>query len=363
VGSLSTRALNRALLERQLLLHRTRMPVLRALETLVGMQAQVPSNPYTSLWSRLDGFDPAQLSAAIEKRRAVRLTLLRATIHLVTARDALSMRAALQPALEQTFRTGTPFARKLDGVDLATLAETGRRLVSSEPRTLTDLRAALADRWPGYDVDSLAYAVHYLVPQVQLPPRGLWGGAGIARWMSLESWLGRPLDDDASPEPLIRRYLAAFGPSTVADASAWSGMRAMREILDRMRPTLRTFKDERGRELFDVPRAALPSGDVDAPPRFLPDYDNVLLAHADRTRVMSEEIKKQGVIGKPTLLVDGFVRGTWTLARERGKVTLSVSVFKKLTSVERVAVTQEGESLLAFLAADVEDRRVRISNA
>ena len=189
---LSRRALNRATLDRQLLLARQRRPVAATVEHLVGMQAQAPLQPYVGLWSRLDGFDPAELGALVSTRAAVRVPLMRATIHLVTAADALGLRPAMQPVLARTFASGSPYGRALAGLDLTEVLETARTQLDERPRSRAELRELLSARWPGYDANSLAQAVTYLEPVVQVPPRGVWGEALQAVWARLEMFLDRP---------------------------------------------------------------------------------------------------------------------------------------------------------------------------
>ena len=351
---LTRRQLNRALLARQLLLDRWRLSASEAIERLVGMQAQVPSSPYIGLWSRLHGFEPEELSSLIATRRAVRLTMMRGTIHLVTARDCLALRPVLAAHLGRALHVATPFGRNLAGMDLDELAEAGRAILDARPRTVADLGKALAERWPERDPASMGYAVQFLVPLVQVPPRGLWGGSGRPLLAPAESWLGAPLSPDTSADAMVLRYFAAFGPATIGDLRAWSGMRGVKEIVERLRPRLRTFRDERARELFDVPDGLLPDPGMPAPVRFLPDFDNVLLGHEDRSRVFTAAANLAGLIGQPAVLIDGFVAATWRLVRRKGEPSrLEIRALHPLTDVEQGEVVLEGTALLGLLAPGV----------
>ncbi len=358
---LSRLQLNRALLERQMLLRRWRLPASEAIERLVGMQAQVPSSPYIGLWSRLEDFDTDELSAMVRDRDVVRMTLMRATLHLVTARDCLALRPALGPSLTHALFVATPFGRNVEGMDLDELATVGRALLDEHPMTLAQLRSALAERWPDRDSSSMAYAVAFLVPLVQIPPRGMWGAKHRATLAPVESWLGQSLAVEAPPDEMVLRYLAAFGPSTVADVRAWSGLRGAKDVVERLRPQLRTFQDERGRELFDVPDGALPDPATPVPARFLPDFDNVLLGHEDRSRIFSDGINVSRVIGRPTVLLDGFVAATWRLVRTAGSATLEIRTLRALTDAEVTEVAAERAGLLALLAPEAGGPEVRFS--
>jgi Winged helix DNA-binding domain len=331
------------------------MPIPRAVERLVGLQAQEPPDPYVALWSRLDGLRPEDLAGLIANRRVVRMSLMRGTIHLVTARDCLAMWPVMRSFLERTFR-GQPWGRNLSDLDIEEVLEAGRGLVEAKPMTSAQIGPLLLERWPDRDRASLAAAVRYLLPMVQVPPRGIWGAGGRAAVTTAEHWLGRPLGKNTAPDRMILRYLAAFGPATVADMRTWSGLAGLREVIERLRPGLRTFRDEHGRELFDVPDAPLPDPDTPAPPRFLPTFDNIVLSHDDRSRIVSDQDRRRFAeaarwnVG--SLLVDGFVGGSWRITRGPGAATLEINPLKTLAKPEIGAVTEEGGRLLAFAAGD-----------
>jgi hypothetical protein len=352
---LSQRALNRALLERQHLLRRRRASASEEIEHLVGMQAQIPNSPYVGLWSRLDGFRPGELGDLISTRGAVRLGLMRNTVHLATARDCLRLRPLLQPLFERSFAS-SPFGRNLAGLDFDAVVGAGVALLDKEPLTLAKLGEQLQRRWPDRDAASLGYAIRYLVAAVQLPPRGVWGQTGLPKVATAEHWLGRPMAVKPSTETMVRRYLNAFGPATPADAAAWSGIGGMREVFERLRPRLRTFQDERGRALFDVPDGPLPDPDTPAPPRFLPEFDNLLLGHHDRTRVIA--VEHRYVISSGTCLVDGIAAGTWNIKRRRDRGDLSIQPFQALRRADRDALAAEGERLLDFVIGEEATRDI-----
>jgi len=360
---LSRRALNRATLERQMLLRRWQMPMLEAIERLVGLQAQTPHSWYHGLWTRLEDFQPERLAELLINRQVVRIALMRSTIHLVTSRDCLALRPLVQPVIERS--TKGSFGRHWVGLDAEALIAAGRALVEERPLTFSELGKLLAEQWPDRDAAALAQAIRAWVPLVQTPPRGVWGASGQAKHTTVEHWLGRPLASDPSLEEMILRYLAAFGPATVKDMQTWSGLTRLGEVTERLRPRLVAFRDERGAELFDLPDAPRPDPGTPAPPRFLYDYDNLLLSHADRTRVITGEYHQQGfTMDGPMpciVLVDGFTNGTWKIIRQRRTATLAIKPFTRLSKKDTAALTEEGDRLLAFAAADADTRNIQFT--
>ena len=352
-GVLTLRALNRALLARQLLLHRSPMSAEQAIEALVGLQAQSPNPPYIALWTRLEGFTADALGQLLLDRRVVRVALMRSTIHLVTAADCLMLRPLVQPVLDRELR-GSAHGRNLAGVDVDEVVTAGRALVDERPLTGTALGELLRARWPDRYARSLAYTVRNRIPLVHIPPRGIWGKAGQPVVTSAEAWLGRPLDDAPSIDTLILRYLGAFGPATVQDIQSWSGLARLREHVERLRSQLAVLRDENDTELFDLPDAPRPDPDTPSPPRFLGEFDNVLLSHADRRRIIPSDHRRRiatsnGMV-PGAVLVDGFLRGTWRVVRQRRQATLVVQPFERFRKTDQRALADEGARLLEFVA-------------
>jgi hypothetical protein len=364
---LDPRALGRATLARQLLLERSPQPVLDAVAHLVGLQAQVPLDPYHALWSRLRGFEPAALATPLEEHEVVRIVVMRGTIHLVTADDALTLRPLVQPVLDGELARHRDYAPALDGLDLRLVLRFARRLFAERgPQTGPQLRAAMHERFPDADPAALAYACRNHLAIVQVPPRGVWGKRAQPTVTTVEEWIGRPVAKRPSIDDVVLRYLGAFGPATPADASAWSRLTGMREVFERLRPRLRTFRDERNRELFDLEDAPRPDPSTPAPTRFLPEYDNVLLSHADRSRFAPDAEPPALAAGnRPvhgTVLVDGRVRATWALEHDREQQTAVLAVDHRgpLTKRQASSVQAEGRRLVRFLHPGTRDPDVRL---
>jgi hypothetical protein len=364
---LSQRALNRATLARQLLLERSDRSVLDTVTHLVGLQAQEPPNPYLALWSRLARFDPDELAGLLTAREVVRIVVMRGTIHLVTANDALVLRPLMQPVLDAEIARHRDYAPELRGVDLGPVLDVARTVLAEHPHNGRQLRAALAERFPDHDAAALAYACRCRLALVQVPPRGLWRRSAQVALTTAEAWLGAPLAADPSIDDVVLRYLAAFGPASPADFAAWSRLTGIGEIVDRLRPGLRTFRDETGRELVDLPDAPRPEPDTPAPTRFFPEYDNVFLSHADRSRFMSDE--QRGWLFNSAAPVhgavsqDGFLAGTWSIDRAEGSAVLVVRPVVKLAKRAVAAVEAEGRRMLRFVEPDAADREVRVAGS
>jgi hypothetical protein len=382
-GALTLRALNRATLDRQLLLRRDPRPAGAAVGHLAGLQAQAPLAPYVGLWTRLVGFRPEHLSTLLAERSVVRAHLMRNTVHLVTAPDFVAFRPLFQPRITRAL-SGS-FGRRLAGVDLAEIRDSAAALLTDRALTRPQLSSELAARWPDHDPAALAYAATHLLPLIQVPPRGLWGQTGPAAFTLAASWLASsapPQPDQPDParpaaapdqpgparpaaalpspdlaraaEQVVLRYLAAYGPASVADIQAWSGLSRLREVTERLGPRLRPLAGPDGAELLDLPDAPRPDPGVPAPPRFLPAYDNLLLSFADRRRVIPH--------GRPvplppghgattgTLLIDGHWQAGWKISAHPDRPVLDITLFTPIAARDEEAIAAEGARLIEFTA-------------
>ncbi|MFC7404823.1 winged helix DNA-binding domain-containing protein [Georgenia alba] len=346
---LSARALGRATLARQLLLGRDDRSVPDAVAHLLGLNAQEPDLPYLALWSRLERVTITDVTRAIEDGTLVRSTLMRSTQHVMTAEDFTLVRPALAGLLRRVQRN--TFGSRTRGIDLGELVRDARELLADGTvLTRPELGRRLAASRPGADPTALGWTVQYLLPVTHPAPSGTWRTRGATPFALPRGALpAEATADDVAT--LLRRYLAAFGPATVSDMRVWSGISGLREVVAGMRPDLRVLRDERGRELLDLPEAPLPDPDTPAPVRLLPAFDAFLLGHHDRTRVMSDDVRRQVCVGSgvaATVLVDGTVAATWDLVVGDGAATLTVSPFRRLSAAERDEVEAEAHRLLAF---------------
>jgi hypothetical protein len=349
VEVLGPRALNRALLARQLLLGRVEMALPTAIERVVGLQAQATAPPYYGLWSRIDGFDPHELGRLLVDRKLVRIKLMRGTVHMVGPADAAWLRPLVQVVIARGHNGA--FGRRMGSADPARVGEVVGELLAGGPLTGREL----GRRGIGDDEEALANAALTYAPLVQIPPRGIWGAAGQARYATLEAWTGRDLEARPSAQELVLRYLRGFGPASVMDAQNWSGLTRLGAVFEGLRPRLESFADEHGRELFDLPDAPRPGPDVRAPVRFLGEYDNVLLGHADRRRIVPEGLVWEAQAGRAVnrVLVDGMLRATWRIERARkAGARLVVQALEELSGGERDDVLAEATGIAAFAAPD-----------
>lgn len=360
---LSVRALNRATLARQLLLTREPIPVTDAVERLLGMQAQEPKPPFLGLWTRVDGFQASDLNRALHDRSLVRATMMRATLHLMSGADYTAFRTAMQPMLDGALRV---LGDRAKGMDLTQVVPAARALLTAEARTFSEVRALLQEQFPDVSDRALGYAVRLCVPLVMVPTEDRWGFPRTSRFTPAEDWLGAALAPESATGELMLRYLAAYGPASAADAQTWSGLPATGDTLERLRPGLRVFTDDRGRELFDLPDAPRPSENAPAPARFLPEFDNLVLAHADRRRIIADahrpSLTTKNLRVRSVFLWDGFAHGIWETEYKRKVATLRLRPFEPLPQVALDELTTEGESLLRFIEPDAKETVVTVAD-
>lgn len=356
---LTLQELNRATLARQMLLERDSIPVPAAIEKLVGLQAQLPVAPYVGLWTRLNDFKREHLAELIENRQVVKATLMRSTLHLVTTEDYLRLRATLQPVLTSAFEA--VLKKRADGIDIPRLVEATREYLTEQPRTFAEISDMLSELMPDGDVGAMRYGVRTHLPLIQVPIEAGWSYPGNPKFTLAEAWLGKAIPDEENLKLLIFRYLAAFGPASVTDLQTWSGLGKMKAVMEKLKPELVTYRDENKRELFDLPDMPIPNSP--APERFLPEFDNLLLSHDKRTRVVADEYRKQvylpGLRVAATILVDGVVRGAWKVEKTKTTATLTVTPFAPLTKQNRQALTGEGEKLIRFIELAAKNYEVR----
>jgi hypothetical protein len=361
--TLTSRALNRATLARQLLLEREKVPLLRAVERLVALQAQQAKPPFVGLWSRVEGFRREDLTRLLQRREVVRATLMRGTLHLASAKDYVTLRGAFSSMLEASARS--ILRERAKGLDIAPLVEAAREYLLEEPRTFEEVRDYLVERHPRADERAMGFIVRMYLPLVQVPTDAEWGFPATTDFAVAESWLGTPLDTGAALDTLVLRYLAAFGPASVSDVQTWTGLKGLKDVLASLKPRLLAFRDEKGRELFDLPKAPRPPEDTPVPPRFLPEFDSLVLGHDDRTRLVADAHRSRLITKNlripATFLVDGFVMGTWKVERKKTTATLVVEPFETLNKKTREVLAGEGEELLRFVEADARALDVRFA--
>ena len=357
---LTLRQLNRSLLARQHLLKRAALDSHSAILSLVALQSQIPNPPYIGLWTRLRRFERDDLTALLESRQVVRAPWLRSTLHLVTAADHQRFQAVIQPALARGLRSF--FGARAKSLDIDRLIEIAKPYLEAETPAIGALRDKLLEHLPDYDKQAMAYAVRSYLPLVQVPPSGTWGVGTRATYTTAESWLGSAEPADLSA--LFRRYLAAFGPASVMDFQTWTGMTSLKSQLAAALEKLVEYRDEAGKVCYDLPELTIENADAPASIRFLPEYDNILIAHKDRARILPEEHRKKVFVSAGRVLgsvvIDGFVGAIWRVRREKACATLEVSLFESPADEALAAIESEGLALLRFIADDAEDYAVEL---
>ncbi len=359
--TLSLRSLNRTLLARQMLLAREAITVTEAVERLVGLQAQIPNPPYIGLWTRLQAFRRDDLTRMMMERQIVRAAMMRSTLHLVTAADHQCFRPLIEPALIKALAAF--FGTRGKALDIAALVAAAKAALDEKPCSTGELKARLLEVAPGRDGDALAYAVRTYLPLVQVPPGGTWGSGSFASYVTAEAWLGALTP--VSLETLFARYLRAFGPASVMDFQAWSGRVNLKSEVAAFAANFATYESENGTLLYDVPGMPIVDADTPAPLRFVPEYDNLIIAHADRTRIISDAARKRVFLSAarvlPTILVDGFVAGTWKVERTKADAVLTIQPFARLTDAQKAELVEEGERLITFMEDDAATYAVRLA--
>lgn len=345
---LTTHELNRTHLQRQHLLERSSMSTGDMLRAVVGLQAQVVNDPYLALWSRIVGFQHNDLAAMLLDRSAVRASLMRGTIHLVTAEDY----QMLFPATFGLHRRALPnlaFGKQVPRDQYDAILQKSREFLQQQPATIAQIADYLLVDWPDIDRRAIGQVSRFLMPLVQIPPRGVWGAGSAATWTPASDWLGVAIPEEVGPpHEMIRRYLAAFGPASLADMTSWSGVTNLKKPLLDLGGELVTYRNESGALLYDLTGLDIMPPDVSAPVRFLPGFDNALLGHKDRTRIISD--RHRAAIATPnglfasTFLVDGFVAGIWRVQEEE----LQLAAFDRLGASVREEVEQEAARLAPF---------------
>lgn len=343
-----------------MLLAREKTTPLKAVERLAGMQAQEPKPPFIGLWTRLEGFRREQLVKALSERKLVRGTGLRGTLHLVSARDYVAFRSVLEPMLE---RSVTSLGDRAEGLEMDEILPLARKLLKGRPQPFKELCATLQKERSHLDDRALRRAVRMELPLILVPSEDSWGFPRVADFDLAETWIGKSLKGKPAPDRLALRYLAAFGPATAADFQTWSGLQGGQALFDGLRAKLMSFEDERGRELFDLADAPRPGARASAPPRFLPEFDNLLLAHKDRSRVIADEHRSavftKNLRVRATFLVDGLAAGTWVVERKKRAAALQLTPFDKLSKAAVKELTTEGDKLLRFLEEDADEYEVK----
>ncbi len=358
---LTLRQLNRTLLARQLLLEHHVIKPLAAMEQLLALQSQIPNPPYIGLWTRLQRFDKTELTALLDSREVARAPWIRSTLHLVNTTDHQRFQAVIQPALARGLRSF--FGKRAKDLNIERLIEIAIPFLEAETPTIGALRDELQRHYPQHDKQAMAYAVRSYLPLVQVPPSGSWGVGTRAIYTTASSWLGDPQPSDLTA--LFRRYLAAFGPASIMDFQTYCGMTSLKTKLAPAVKSLVSYRDESGAQLYDLPDMPILPEETVAPLRFLPEYDNILIAHKSRVRILPEAHRKKVFVSAGrvlgSVLIDGFVGGIWKTGRDKGCAVLSITLFEPTAPAIQDEIAAEGMRLLRFIDEDAADYRLEFA--
>jgi hypothetical protein len=358
---LSTRALNRATLARQMLLERSDRGIVDSVEFLGGLQAQQSNDPYIGLWSRLQGFRHENLTALIVDKTLNRGTTMRGTLHLHTADDFLGFRALVQPFLDAQWKSN--FLRRFGDENQKRVLKAGVKLLAKGPMTAGALGKALKEKFPGAEPLALASLVQSHEVLVQVPPTRIWGNNSAPLSAHVENWLPPPYKRPLSRKDLVRRYLAAYGPASVNDMAIWCRLTKLGESFKAIADELVVFEGDDGRVLYDLIDAPRPPEDTPAPIRFLPLYDNVYLGYDKRRRMLSEataHLMNMFTAFKPAVLIDGTVNGGWSIEAKKGAAVIEIETYRKLVKRETRELETEGLALLKFMQPEAKSWDVRL---
>lgn len=360
---LSPAALNRATLARQLLLERSPRGVVDAVTRLVSLQAQFARPVTAGLWSRVADVGPGTVAALAAEGVLVRATLMRHTLHVVTAADYLAFRRVVQPGVARAFESMA--GPRVADVDREAVLAAVRARLQDGPATQKELRDVATQLVPDGDEAALGYLARTYTELVQVPSGRGWGWPAQPPYVLPADVVGAEPAADPDPAPLVRRYLAAFGPASVRDVQTWSGLTGLGAVLDRLRDELVTFAAEDGRELFDLPDAPRPDpADTPAPPRLLPEFDNLVVGHHDRSRLMDDDarraVSRPGARVLPSFLVDGRVAGTWGVDVAAKVATVTLTPFGRLRAADRRALLAEAEGMARLLEPTARDHAATV---
>ncbi len=358
---LTLRELNRATLARQWLLDRKVRQPFAAIRSLVAVQGQVSNAPYVGLWSRLRNFKRDDLTALIEGRRVVRAPSFRGTLQLQAGEDYLLFQPLVRRALARNLHL---FAKRSKGFDWERVAASLLAHLLERPRTGVELRAKMEELFSGFGKPNILDSVRMELGLLQIPPAGVWGFTGRPTYVEASAWLGETfVASHEGLKQLVLRYLAAFGPASVQDIQSWSGLTRLDSTVEALRSSLRTFRDEEGRELFDLSDAPRPKPDTPAPVRFLPEFDNLVFGHDDRRRIVSDADRPRLLtrdFNCAAVLIDGFAKGKWKMERQPERITLVIDLFEALSRKAQNELQEEGERLLRWMGGEKVSYTIRI---